>query len=196
MINYLKTATDPKETLADHSRDSMIRRLFLAVFLFAGPTACEVGGSPDRDAVEHFLANAKAFEELNQTISELHRDNLSLEPGSEVGTVRLTSKPVDRELSIEESAEYSVLLESFVELDLALISRSDGYAVFHRNAVGDGEVQHFFEYVSQSVKNESMRCKSHEQNAQAIRSCLVDLDGEWSMWIKTLPAVALRDRDL
>lgn len=174
----------------------MIRRLILAIFLLAGPTACETGGYSDGDAVEHFLANANAFEELNQTISELHPDILRLEPGSEVGTVRLTRKPVDGEQSIEESAEYSVLLESFVDLDLALISRSDSYAVFHRNAIEDGEVQHFFEYVSQSVKNESLRCKSHEKNAQTIRSCLVDLDGEWSMWIKTLPGAALRDRVL
>jgi hypothetical protein len=172
----------------------MNRGLFLAVCFLAGATACEREAHPDRDAVEHFHANTRAFDELNRTVGELPDDILSLEPGSEFGTVRLRRKPVNQDLLTEESTAYSTLLESFENLDLALISRSGGYAVFHRNAIDDGGAKHFFEYISQPVKNESMRCESHEKYAQSIRSCLVDLDREWSMWIKTLPSAELRDR--
>ncbi len=172
----------------------MNRILFFAACLLAGATACEFQGKPDRDAVEHFLANAKAFEELNRAVSELPDDILSLKPGPDDGTVRLTRKPIEEDVLTEDSTEYSELYEGFANLDLALVSRSDGYAVIHRNVIEDGQVEHFFEYISHPVKNESMRCKSHEQNARSVRSCLVDLDGEWSMWIKTLPSAELGDR--
>lgn len=172
----------------------MNRRLFLVVCFLAGASACGIGGQPDQEAVEHFHANARAFEEMNRTVGELPDDILSLEPGPEFGTVRLRRKPIDQDLVIEESTDYSALFETFGKLDLALISRSGGYAVFHRNAIDDGGVQHFFEYISQPVKNESMRCEKREESAQPIRSCLVDLDHEWSMWIKTLPHAELGDR--
>ena len=111
-------------------------------------------------------------------------------PGSEDGTLRLTRKPTDEDLITEDSTEHLALLESFAVLDLALASRSDGYAVFHRNVIEDGGVEHFFVYISQPVKNESMRCANHERITDSVRSCLVDLEREWSMWIKTLPSPA------
>ncbi len=172
----------------------MTRNIFLAVSLVVVATACDSGRQSDRDAVEHFHANVKAFEELNKAVSELPDDIRSLKPSSDAGTVQLTRKPLDDDLLTEESTEYPLLHESFANLDLALISRSDRYAVFHRNVVQDGGVEHFFEYISQPVRNESMRCGSHEQSTQSVRSCLVDLDRRWSMWIKTLPAAELRDR--
>ena len=160
----------------------------MAACLLAWVTACEVIGQPDQDAIDHFLANATAFQELNRTVGELPDDILSLAPGHESGTVRLKRKPAVQDPLTEESTEYSVLLESFANLDLALISRSGGYVLFHRNPVDDGGVQHFFEYISQPVKNESMRCNSNKGNTRSIRSCLIDLDHDWSMWIKTLPS--------
>lgn len=165
----------------------MSRYAFLfAIALFA-VSACGGERRYDREAADFFQSNAARFLELNTELSALPKEIRSLEPGAAPRTMRVRRKPDDDELVIEDSSDHTEFLGSFQELDLALISRFDGYSVFHRNPIRDGQVEHYYEYISMPVANESMRCGGSEAISGSVRSCLADLDFGWSMWIKTLP---------
>jgi len=164
----------------------MSRYAFLFAIVLCAVSACGGEGRYDRAAADFFQSNAARFLELNTELSALPKEIRSLEPGTAPGTMRVRRKP-DDELAIEDSSDHTEFLDRFQELDLALISRFDGYSVFHRNPIRDGQFEHYYEYISMPVANESMRCGGSEAISGSVRSCLADLDLGWSMWIKTLP---------
>ena len=170
----------------------MSRYVLLLGLVFCALSACGRESRYDREAADFFRSNATLFLELNSALIALPEEIRSLEPGTAPETVRVRRKPRDDALVIEDGSDYTEFLDSFQTLDLALISRFDGYSIFHRNPIGDGQVEHYYEYISMPVVNESMRCGGSEAISGSVRSCLTDLDHGWSMWIKTLPGPEFR----